>query len=163
MSSMKHTPEIQNPLTPSSLIVGLYLGGPNTFYCVAYRADLGVLPKPLLQTQFKYIVLVEKQNHPNHIRLHLIFSKKDQIAFAGNNSTGLLFTKYHEISPPLQFSHPKLLCFSFGTPSLGSPLVSLDTAIYRVRWGANDIFSHCGCSSVGHLMIEGFGQLVVSL
>lgn len=106
---------------------------------------------------------MEKQNHPNHIRLHLIFSKKDQIAFAGNNSTGLLFTKYHEISPPLQFSHPKLLCFSFGTPSLGSPLVSLDTAIYRVRWGANDIFSHCGCSSVGHLMIEGFGRLVVSL
>ena len=104
---------------------------------------------------------MEKQNHSNHIRLHLIFSKK--IAFAGNNSTGLLFTKYHETSPPLQFSHPKLLCFSFGTPSLGSPLVSLDTAIYRGRWGANHIFAHCGCSSVGHLMIEGFGQLVVSL
>lgn len=84
VSSMKHTPEIQNPLTPSSLIVGLYLGGPNTSYCVAYRADLGVLPKTLLNTQFIWFwyVLVEKQNHPNHIRLHLVFSKK--IAFAGN-------------------------------------------------------------------------------
>lgn len=106
-------------------------------------------------------VLVEKQNHPNHIRLHLIFSKKSplleiiqQVCFSPN------ITKPPH---PFQFSHPKLLCFSFGTPSLGSPLVSLDTAIYRVRWGANDIFAHCGCSSVGHLMIEGFGQLTVSL